>query len=135
MSDLSPECAPKRTSADHREFLGSRPGALGNIFLRVICPTGGERKFLSSRRGKNISVLQKFDSCYGLRVPPRLKRGDRERHERGVRDAVDANALTDERRNLRTAKPCGPDAPTLASSFVQAPKACARRRWQSSIGS
>jgi hypothetical protein len=25
-SDLSPECAPKRTSADHSEFMGSRPG-------------------------------------------------------------------------------------------------------------
>jgi hypothetical protein len=25
MSDLSPECAPKRTSADRSEFMGSRP--------------------------------------------------------------------------------------------------------------
>jgi hypothetical protein len=25
MSDLSPECAPKRTSTDHSEFVGSRP--------------------------------------------------------------------------------------------------------------
>ena len=25
MSDVSPECAPKRTSADHSEFMGSRP--------------------------------------------------------------------------------------------------------------
>ena len=31
-------------------------------------------------------------------------------------DAVDADALTDERRLMRTAKSCGPDAPTLASS-------------------
>lgn len=28
MSDLSPECAPKRTSADHSEFMGSRPRQL-----------------------------------------------------------------------------------------------------------
>jgi len=26
MSDLSPECAAKRTSVDHSEFVGSRPG-------------------------------------------------------------------------------------------------------------
>jgi hypothetical protein len=26
MSDLSPECAPERTSADRSEFMGSRPG-------------------------------------------------------------------------------------------------------------
>jgi hypothetical protein len=25
---------------------------------------------------------------------------------------------------MRTAKPCGPDAPTLASSLAQAPKVC-----------
>jgi hypothetical protein len=31
-------------------------------------------------------------------------------------DAVDANHATDERVGLRTAKSCGPDAPTLASS-------------------
>jgi hypothetical protein len=32
------------------------------------------------------------------------------------RDAVDADALEDEQRVTRTAKTCGPDAPTLASS-------------------
>jgi hypothetical protein len=32
------------------------------------------------------------------------------------RDAVDANHATDERVCWRTAKSCGPDAPTLASS-------------------
>jgi hypothetical protein len=47
-------------------------------------------------------------------------------HKRGVsrssrtlrRDAVDALALQDEGRAKRTAKSCGPDAPTLASSFA-----------------
>jgi hypothetical protein len=33
------------------------------------------------------------------------------------RDAVDADALEDERRLMRTAKSCGPDAPTLESSW------------------
>ena len=32
-------------------------------------------------------------------------------------DAVDAKATQDERREMRTAKSCGPDAPTLASSW------------------
>jgi hypothetical protein len=35
-----------------------------------------------------------------------------------ARDAVDADALNDEQRETRTAKSCGPDAPTLASSFA-----------------
>jgi hypothetical protein len=33
------------------------------------------------------------------------------------RDAVDADAQLDEQRETRTAKSCGPDAPTLASSL------------------
>jgi len=40
----------------------------------------------------------------------------RDRHGRWVRDTMDAVARADERRCLRTAKSCGPDAPTLASS-------------------
>src|SRR5579863_8197231 len=44
------------------------------------------------------------------------KRGVAQRHQRWVRDAVDALATQDGRRRKRTAKSCGPDAPTLASS-------------------
>jgi hypothetical protein len=36
------------------------------------------------------------------------------------RDAVDADGADDERRMRRTAKSCGPDAPTLASSLRKA---------------
>ena len=39
------------------------------------------------------------------------------------RNAVDVIVPTDERRGLRTAKSCGPDAPTLASSPAFASKA------------
>jgi hypothetical protein len=42
----------------------------------------------------------------------------RDRHERRVRDAMDASGATDEGACLRTAKSCGPDAPTLASSLA-----------------
>ena len=45
-------------------------------------------------------------------------------------DAVDADVRADERRTTRTAKSCGPDAPTLASSSREA--SSARRRWQES---
>src|SRR5712671_6879579 len=45
------------------------------------------------------------------------------------RDAVDADALKDERRLRRTAKSCGPDAPTLASSW----RVNRKRRWQTSM--
>jgi hypothetical protein len=38
-------------------------------------------------------------------------------------------APKDERRLMRTAKPCGPDAPTLVSSLAEV---SARRRWQTS---
>ncbi len=36
------------------------------------------------------------------------------------RDAVDAGGAKDESADLRTAKSCGPDAPTLASSSREA---------------
>src|ERR1700677_2642982 len=42
---------------------------------------------------------------------------------------MDADGATDERASLRTAKPCGPDAPTLASSWR---KRFHRRWWQQS---
>jgi hypothetical protein len=45
------------------------------------------------------------------------------------RDAVDAAVSKDERCWLRTAKSCGPDAPTLASSLAER---SARRQWQKS---
>jgi hypothetical protein len=41
---------------------------------------------------------------------------------------MDAMAAQDERRYSRTAKSCGPDAPTLASSL----RFTRRRRWQES---
>src|SRR6266566_770378 len=41
----------------------------------------------------------------------------RDRHERWTRDAVDALVSQDERCLRRTAKSCGPDAPTLVSSW------------------
>jgi hypothetical protein len=42
---------------------------------------------------------------------------------------MDAGSAKDEGASLRTAKSCGPDAPTLASSVAEV---SARRRWQTS---
>ncbi len=67
---------------------------------RLICPTGWVRK------GRIAIVTVRW-----------------------VRDAVDASGAADERVVLRTAKSCGPDAPTLASSLW---KRFHKRRWQES---
>ena len=53
----------------------------------------------------------------------------RDRHGRRAGDAMDAGGARDESAYLRTAKSCGPDAPTLASSWR---KRFRRRRWQES---
>src|ERR1700730_17508753 len=51
------------------------------------------------------------------RLGPASSRGAfRDRHGRGRRDA-DAGGAADESASLRTAKSCGPDAPTLVSSW------------------
>ena len=63
-------------------------------------------------------------------VYPASARGAYALSSRNVRrDAMDALATQDERRVKRTAKSCGPDAPTLASSVAEV---SARRRWQQS---
>jgi len=89
-----------------RTFLGSAsPGS-------VICPTG---KNLSSPLRKNISDFPKAQiSLYPLSSCP--TEGRLEIVTDAGQDAVDADALTDERRLMRTAKTCGPDTPTLVSS-------------------
>src|ERR1700726_2975706 len=43
-------------------------------------------------------------------------------------DAVDAGSAKDEGADLRTAKPCGPDAPTLASSWRSNPQTTVARK-------
>jgi len=43
-------------------------------------------------------------------------------------NAMDADALKDEGRSLRTAKSCGPDVSTLASSFADIRKATVTKK-------
>jgi len=78
---------------------------------------------MSSVPAKNI--LLPFFVRYGLlrAVPHPIRGALRDRHERWARDAVDVFAR-ETNAPAWTAKPCGPDAPTLASSL----RAKARRR-------
>src|ERR1700735_5260747 len=66
---------------------------------------------------------------YVVRIPAQHRGAFRDRHERRAGDAMDAGGAKDESADLRTAKSCGPDAPTLASSVAEV---SARRRWQTS---
>ena len=83
----------------------------------MICPAGAIGEFLSILSRENISVFRKTEQVYGSRIPLRLQRAYRDRHETWGGDAVDVKALTDERRLLRTAKSCGPGAPMQAPSW------------------
>jgi hypothetical protein len=64
---------------------------------------------------KNISVFPKLKLGYMI-CRPVPKEGRFAIVTNAGRDAVDASGATDESTALRTAKACGPDAPTLASS-------------------
>jgi hypothetical protein len=65
--------------------------------------------------------------------PSRARRGAyRDRHGRWARDAVDACGAQDEGVAKRTAKSCGPDIPTLISSWRRLLRQSRRRRWQES---
>jgi len=80
-------------------------------------PNGQISKILSSPQIKNISVFPKLKSRYisNRSVP---FRGALAIVTDVGRDAVDACSAFDEWRVRRTAKSCGPGAPTLALSFA-----------------
>src|ERR1700761_926804 len=65
-------------------------------------------------------VAQKYSASLFAKITimtcavPRSSEGRTRRHGRWVRDAVDAAARKTKRDCSHTAKPCGPDAPTLA---------------------
>jgi hypothetical protein len=84
--------------------------------------------FLSSATSKNISLRRYPKSL--LKFPPsRPTEGRLAIVTDAGRDAVDAGGAADESAGLRTAKSCGPDAPTLASSWR---KQFRWRQWQES---
>jgi hypothetical protein len=90
------------------------------ILTLALCPTGKSVTCVSSPIRKNISLRDLVEAALELTPSRSLERGAaRDRHGRWERDAVDATGALDETRSMRTAKSCGPDAPTLASSFEE----------------
>jgi hypothetical protein len=94
----------------------------------LICPTGCFAICLSTPVSKNIPLRVLVDAA--LLIPPsRPTEGRIAIVTDAGRDAMDAGCASDESTSARTAKSCGPDAPTLASSFAGL---SAERRWQTS---
>ena len=60
MSDLSPECAPKRTFAKASEFMGSRPSPVAEVLQvsSLIERTEGRKRTIIAKR----TVLEKCHS-------------------------------------------------------------------------
>ena len=97
---------------------------LADAKCRLICPTRWFSEFLSILPLKNNSLYPKIKSGVCL-APSRSSEGR-------IAIVTDVGAGCDGRgccagraRRLRTAKPCGPDTPTLVSSLAGDP---ARRR-------
>jgi hypothetical protein len=83
----------------------------------LICPTGKSVSlliFCLASFAKIFRFPRRANHLYTL-APSRLTQGRLAIVTDAGRDAVDAGALSDERRATRTAKSCGPDASTLAS--------------------
>ena len=72
---------------------------------------------MSSPLAKNILLFRLVETAIEPIRPALIRRGVARRHERGVRDAMDALGAQDGRLAKRTAKSCGPDIPTLISSL------------------
>ena len=92
-----------------------------------FCPTGKSLKFLSSPVCKNILIFRRPKSLYIRGCPVPQRGGSR---SSGTRDRIRWTQGTLETRALplRTAKSCGPDTPTLASSLRQHPQATVARK-------
>src|ERR1700722_17631706 len=96
--------------------------ATANLLNRfnLICPTGLLADFVSSPFCKNILFFRIPKSVYILRRPPH-RGAYRDRHGRGA-GCGGRGGADDESACSRTAKTCGPDAPTLASSLRSDPR-------------
>src|ERR1700733_14916250 len=97
-----------------RAFLASdRPSR--RLRELIDCPTGKSVAGVSSPSAKNISLNPSGKSLLELRASRLDKRGVGHRHERwagcGGRCRAEGRTV-----RKRTAKSCGPDAPTLAST-------------------
>jgi hypothetical protein len=123
-----------QTRNDGLIFIGDTSGTCSRCRV-VICPSGGLLRGVSSPVCKNISLHPSGKSSLQIRAIPShtegrfaivtdVGHGMRWTRQRFARDGiagrverlVSDHRRADERRLQRTAKSCGPDAPTLASS-------------------
>src|ERR1700736_2259089 len=77
---------------------------------------------------RNYASLLTQISFISVAIPAYTKGAFRDRHKRRAGDAVDAGGAADESATLRTAKSCGPDASTPASSWRKYPPATVTRK-------
>jgi hypothetical protein len=111
--------------ADQKRTMTSRGSRSREIFssqlTSLICPTGNFPNSLSSPFRKNISLRRLVETALLIRYPVPQEGALRGRHGRWVRDAMDVKrrvqSLHGRTACLRTAKSCGPDTPTLVSSW------------------
>jgi hypothetical protein len=82
----------------------------------LACPVLCSKRFRFPRRANHL-----------YKLAPSCPTEGRAHVTNAGRDAVDADGAFDERRVMRTAKSCGPDAPTLASSRRRQPTTVANK--------
>ena len=100
-------------------------GGVADTVCYLICPTSAVREFLSTLARKNNSVFQKRNLVYGWHIPLRLQRGV-SRSSRDVRRGCGGRGgIIRRTMPTRTAKPCGPGAPTQVPSWRQCFSHCA----------
>src|SRR5262249_25634988 len=112
-------------------FGSSRNDSVGTARFRVpVIVRGFHRaqkpisRAISTRFDLSPIARKKLPLCrranqWSLFARPAHTEGRTRRHERWVRDAMDASASRDERGSKRTAKSRGPDPPTLGSSLAR----------------
>jgi hypothetical protein len=106
ISWLSRRCARARAALHPRNPLRAKTKFAGLIKVIWVVQTGAQ----------NFPLFTGFEDVV-LSRHPASARGAYALSSRNVRrDAVDASGAFDDGAGLRTAKSCGPDAPTLASS-------------------
>ena len=122
MSGSRPLCAQKRTSAGYSKFMDSRlwhggegmPSARWNVHKRA---DDFARRANLPQSGSLISTPNQKQIA---RIPSHIEGRIAIVTDAGW-DAMDAGGASDEGAGLRTAKSCGPDASTLASSWRSDP--------------
>ena len=128
----APICS-RPAQMDHRPLAHARCPRSRNDVEYVPNPVAPKKKKRLAEQG-DASCPDLAAKIFRFSAPPNhrhiyrrlvLSRGAaRDRHGRWERDAVDATGALDEMRLMRTAKSCGPDAPTLASSWRKKSSAC-----------